>query len=76
MKLFKLIRAWFSTYLFEAAISLYALVATSAARLFPDVIIVSIVGRIFNDRSLSCLFCLKCQLPVLIGYETRDISCE
>ena len=40
------------------------------------VTIVSIVGRIFNDRSLSSSFCLKYQLPVLIGYETTDITCE
>ena len=40
------------------------------------VTIVSIVGRIFNDRSLSSSFCLKYQLPVLIGCETTDITCE
>ena len=40
------------------------------------VTIVSIVGRIFNDRSLSSSFCLKYQLPVLTGYETTDITCE
>ena len=76
MKLFKLIRA---CIVFNLPLRSYHITMhlwQRALRACFHVTIVSIVGRIFNDRSLSSSFCLKCQLPVLIGYETRDITCE
>ena len=76
MKLFKLIRA---CIVFNLPLRSYHITMhlwQRALRACFHVTIVFIVGRVFNDRSLSSSFCLKYQLPVLIGYKTRDITCE
>ena len=76
MKLFKLIRA---CIVFNLPLRSYHITMhlwQRALRACFHVTIVFIVGRVFNDCSLSSSFCLKYQFLVLIGYKTtRDITC-